>query len=639
MVKLVDTPGLEPGAARLGGSSPFSRIIQVLSSALVLFFLPGCSSNAALQTQRIFQELEHSDTPNEAFKFSLGEHCYALEQQSLKRLPQLFEQECAGTKERLVLDFASLLNGRLSLVRGVRVSPSGDRIAFTGTTGKSESKLFIYERPTRKLKELPGATAPVGFEWFNDSTHLLEKTTEGGTESVLVFDTRDGSSRLLARMEGSSRYYYLERSGSGRFLLVDSRELFHHNWSFISADEPEGTLSPLFPKDVGDVSLTCDTLEERLGAREGELKVYPLKGSAERKTLPIPKESEISALRCFSSFALLAVENGSSQKVFAYDPRKERLQILKTAALWNSIPALQPFTSRNPLIVLEGPGERPTPCSIRVTNGAFSLERCEPKLEHSLVTEELTAKSFDGASVPVTIVYRKGSLLPTGSPLLIHSYGAYGVALPATYKPELLALLNRGFVYAYVNTRGGGGKGVSWQRDGSGDNKINAVKDLIAAATMLQERRIAAKGKTYAYGRSAGAAIVLTAAHEEPELFSALIIESPLLRPATLFNDPNEPHPLREEAEWGNSDKAMQFDALEHLKKREPPPIFLSFSRNDNTVPLDDILDFIKIAWSSYGQGMGLEIFETSDSSHYGADYREAQHRLEASQDEFLLKR
>ena len=50
--------------------------------------------------------------------------------------------------------------------------------------------------------------------------------------------------------------------------------------------------------------------------------------------------------------------------------------------------------------------------------------------------------SADGMAVPVTLVYKEGSEQP--APLLLTSYGAYGMCADTTFKPERLSLLERG---------------------------------------------------------------------------------------------------------------------------------------------------------------------------------------------------
>ena len=50
--------------------------------------------------------------------------------------------------------------------------------------------------------------------------------------------------------------------------------------------------------------------------------------------------------------------------------------------------------------------------------------------------------SADGTPVPITLVYKEGSEQP--APLLLTSYGAYGMCADTSFNPERLSLLECG---------------------------------------------------------------------------------------------------------------------------------------------------------------------------------------------------
>ena len=68
--------------------------------------------------------------------------------------------------------------------------------------------------------------------------------------------------------------------------------------------------------------------------------------------------------------------------------------------------------------------------------------------KNDYTTERIFVTARDGAKVPVSIVYKKGTAKDGSAPLLLYSYGSYGYSTDAGFNSSQLSLLNRGFVYA-----------------------------------------------------------------------------------------------------------------------------------------------------------------------------------------------
>ena len=105
------------------------------------------------------------------------------------------------------------------------------------------------------------------------------------------------------------------------------------------------------------------------------------------------------------------------------------------------------------------------------------------------VTARIQVPAKDGETVPVSILYKRGTPLDGSAPLLLYGYGAYGIPIPASFSTARLSLVDRGFVYAIAHIRGGKDKGYRWYTDGKLTKKTNTFTDFIAAGEHL-----AAKG-------------------------------------------------------------------------------------------------------------------------------------------------
>ena len=76
----------------------------------------------------------------------------------------------------------------------------------------------------------------------------------------------------------------------------------------------------------------------------------------------------------------------------------------------------------------------------------------------------------------VSLIHRKGLKLDGKAPCLLYGYGAYGIAIPASFNTNCLSLVDRGFVYAIAHVRGGKDKGYAWYEDGKREKKTNTFQ-------------------------------------------------------------------------------------------------------------------------------------------------------------------
>ncbi|KAE8665934.1 putative molybdopterin cofactor sulfurase [Hibiscus syriacus] len=109
--------------------------------------------------------------------------------------------------------------------------------------------------------------------------------------------------------------------------------------------------------------------------------------------------------------------------------------------------------------------------------------------------EHHNVSSYDGAMVPLTIVYSQKNRKDNQSLGLLHGHGAYGEILDKRWRSELKSLLDRGWIIAYADVRGGG----------SGENKL------------------------VGWGYSVGGLLVASAINCCPDLFRAAVLKVPFL--------------------------------------------------------------------------------------------------------------
>ncbi len=168
------------------------------------------------------------------------------------------------------------------------------------------------------------------------------------------------------------------------------------------------------------------------------------------------------------------------------------------------------------------------------------------------VTRRLFAPTADGELVPITLLYRKSTPLDGSAPLFLYGYGAYGIAMPASFSTGRLSLVNRGFIYAVAHIRGGKDKGYRWYSGGRMKAKTNTFKDFIAAGEYLVAQGFTKRGHIVANGGSAGGMLMGAVANMAPDLFLAIIADVPFVDVLNTMLDKDLPLTPPEWPEWGN---------------------------------------------------------------------------------------
>ncbi len=168
------------------------------------------------------------------------------------------------------------------------------------------------------------------------------------------------------------------------------------------------------------------------------------------------------------------------------------------------------------------------------------------------VTRRVFAPTQDGETVPVSLLYRKGTRLDGSAPCLLYGYGSYGMTIPAAFSISRLSLVDRGFVYAVAHIRGGKAKGYRWYSDGRREKKVNTFKDFVAAAEHLIQAKVTAGQRIVGWGGSAGGLLIGAVTNMAPELFAGMIAEVPFVDTLNTMLDDTLPLTPPEWPEWGN---------------------------------------------------------------------------------------
>lgn len=391
-------------------------------------------------------------------------------------------------------------------------------------------------------------------------------TSQSLTKSEVQLLRANGSEELwtLKPREDGVKYYAVH--ADGRFFIVTNEDAPNMRLMTVedSDPRPENWREVLPNRD--SVAICVSDPEPWVEPFENHLAVYELENGAFR--------INVIDLRSGSARIVpLPVRHGTVRPEFGHDLASTVLR----------------FTCSSPLV------PRST-YDYHMDTDEMELRRRETVPAYDPEGYEMhrtVARSADGASIPMFVVHRKGLGKDGGRPLYLYAYGAYGdfESVPTSFDSTLVSLLDRGFVCAFVQIRGGGEMGGEWYRAGVMMTKKNSFEDFIAAAEHMIREGYTSKDRIVVRGGSAGGLLVAAAMVMRPDLFGAVVAEVPFVDVVTTQMDPKIPLVPGEYEEWGNPDIPEQYRYMksyspyDRIERRGYPSTLLTTGMNDPRVP------------------------------------------------------
>jgi prolyl oligopeptidase len=174
-----------------------------------------------------------------------------------------------------------------------------------------------------------------------------------------------------------------------------------------------------------------------------------------------------------------------------------------------------------------------------------------------VVREECTSK--DGTKVPITVLHTRGATPNPDAPALLTGYGGFGISLTPRFRPQTLAWVEQGGVYAVANVRGGGELGDAWHTAGNLTNKQNVFDDLYGCAQHLAVARYTSPAHLAIIGGSNGGLLMGAELTQHPEAWKAVVSMVGIYDMLRVERDSNGAFNV---TEYGSTSNPSQFDAL-----------------------------------------------------------------------------
>ncbi|XVE91683.1 hypothetical protein REPUB_Repub01dG0031500 [Reevesia pubescens] len=254
--------------------------------------------------------------------------------------------------------------------------------------------------------------------------------------------------------------------------------------------------------------------------------------------------------------------------------------------------------------------------------------------------------SHDGVRVPLTILYSQKVWKSGQSPGILQGYGAYGEVLDKSWSVDRLSLLDRGWVMAFADVRGGGGDS-SWHKSGSGLFKQNSIYDFVSCGKYLIDKGYVHSDQLCAIGVSAGCLLIGAALNMYPDLFRAAILKVPFLDILNSLMDPSLPLTILDYEEFGNPQIKSQFESILRYSPYENiphggchPSVLVTASFNDSRVGIWEASKWVaKVRDSACSFCSRYVILKTNmTGGHFGEGGRYSQCEEIAYEYAFLVK-
>lgn len=206
------------------------------------------------------------------------------------------------------------------------------------------------------------------------------------------------------------------------------------------------------------------------------------------------------------------------------------------------------------------------------------------------VTERVFYRSEDGTRVPMFLVHRKGLKRDGTAPAYLYGYGGFGIAMTPAFSVKVLALAERGAVFAQPSLRGGSEYGQEWHDAGRLGKKQNVFDDFVAAAEWLLEKRYTSRERLAIGGGSNGGLLVGAVLNQRPELFAAAVPSVGVMDMLRFhrftigwgwvsdYGSPDDPEDFK---------RLLSYSPLHNLKKgtKYPAVLVVTADHDDRVVP------------------------------------------------------
>jgi oligopeptidase B len=486
--------------------------------------------------------------------------------------PRIVRAPRDGGPEQVLLDGAALAAGKPYFTFGeYHHSPDHRLYAYTVDQAGSES-YDLRIRDIRSGRDLPEVIREVTtFAWASDSRTLFYVRLDEDHRARFVYRHRVGTDpkkdRLVYTEKDLGFSVAVSTTRSGRFIVISATSGDSSEERLIDAARPQSKPVLVVARQQG-LRYSVDHWGDRLviltnadGAADFKVVTAPTSAPGRknwRDLVPYQQGRRIIELVALSDYLIrLEREDGLERlTVRRKSDGSEHAVTVDEEAYSLSLDSPYEFATGTIRFSYSSPATPTRTFDYDIERRARVLRKQQriPSGHDpsAYVVRRLAVTTADNEQVPITVLHRAALALDGSAPLFLEGYGGYSYAFPAAFDPNVLSLVDRGFVYAIAHVRGGMEKGERWRDAGRLLNKANTFKDFIAAAEYLGKAGYTAPGRIVGRGDSAGGLLMGVVANMRPGLFAGLIARVPFVDVLNSMLDESLPLTVSDFSEFGD---------------------------------------------------------------------------------------
>nr|WP_250776310.1 S9 family peptidase [Dyadobacter sp. MSC1_007] len=543
--------------------------------------------------------------------FSNGYWYYTRSEEGAQYFKYCRKKATLDAEEEVLLDVDQMAEGHnyYSAV-GFNVSPDNRLLAFgVDTVSRRQYTIYIKNLETGEHYKDIIYPASGGSEWGNDNKTLFYTATNPKTllsEKIKRHTLGEDPKKdvVVYAEKDKSNYIGVGKTKSEKYIIIASSATMSSEYLILDADKPEGKFEVFQPriKDVlydvehHDDKFLIVTNKDALNFRLMETPVNETGVENWKEVIPNRDDVLLEGIDVFKDYLVITERKKGLLQL--------RIRELKTNAehyVDFGEPAYTAYAGSNP--EYNTTNLRYIYTSLTTPNSVYDYDMASRSKElkkrqevvggydpDEYVTERLYATARDGAQVPVSLVYKKGTPKSSDTPLLLYAYGSYGNSMDAAFSSTRLSLLNRGFIYAIAHIRGGAEMGRQWYEDGKMFKKKNTFNDFIDCAEFLIQQHYTSSAHLFAEGGSAGGLLMGAISNMRPELWRGIIADVPFVDVVTTMLDESIPLTTNEFDEWGNPmnkdsyDYMKSYSPYDNIERKEYPNMLVTTGLHDSQV-------------------------------------------------------
>lgn len=465
----------------------------------------------------------------------------------------------------------------------LEVSPDNRILAYAeDTVGRRQFTLRFKDLATGKLLPDVITNVEANVAWAADSRTVLyvekdPQTLLGNKVRKHVLGTDPKDDPVVYEEHDESFYMGVDASKDGRYVFIGLQSTVSTEQHYARADDPKLEFSLILPRER-DHEYQADHFDGRWIIRTNwqapnfrlmEAKVGDSLDRAKwRELVGHRTDAFVDDFSVFRGFLAIEERSGGLRKVRIrpWDGGKDFYIASDEPAYVTGLGDNEEVDSDKVRYVYTSLTTPATTYDYDVKTGERVLLKQQPVLggfdAKNYATEYVWAPARDGEKVPVALVYRKGFRKDGSSPLLQYAYGSYGSSTDPAFSLPVISLLDRGFVYAIAQIRGGQELGRRWYDAGRLLNKKNTFNDFVDVTRFLVKEGYADPKRVFARGGSAGGLLMGAVVNQAPQDYKAIVAHVPFVDVVTTMLDESIPLTTNEYDEWGNPAERKYYDYM-----------------------------------------------------------------------------